>query len=173
MASAHIVGERKDQQQRRSEQSAISIVYRNEPRMNSLQRNLFALSRVLVPVIFLLNGLGVVSQAQAVRDLLSHGTPASLVPFLMLSARTLEVVAGFCFAFGIYPREAALELLVFMVPSTFVAHDFWKAAGTAAYTPQLLNFLKNTAIVGGLLFIVATPSQPTLLERSSRLNGPK
>jgi hypothetical protein len=49
--------------------------------------------------------------------------------------------------------------------------DFWQVAGTASFTPQLLNFLKNTAMVGGLLFIAATKSQPTLLPRTSRSNG--
>jgi len=139
--------------------------------MNSLERYVLVLSRVLVATIFLLNGLGIVSQAQAIKDLLDHGTPASLVPFLMLSARTLEVVAGFCLALGIYPRLAAVALVVFMVPTTFVAHSFWQVAGTAAFTPQLVNFLKNTAMVGGLLFIAATKSQPTLLPRTSRANG--
>jgi hypothetical protein len=43
-------------------------------------------------------------------------------------------------------------------------------AGTAAFTPELLNFLKNTAMMGGLLFIAATESQPTLLPRSARSN---
>jgi hypothetical protein len=32
---------------------------------------------------------------------------------------------------------------------------------------QFLNFLKNTAMVDGLLFIGATQSQPTLLPRTS------
>jgi uncharacterized membrane protein YphA (DoxX/SURF4 family) len=131
--------------------------------MNSLQRYVLAVSRAVVSIIFLLNGLGIVSQALAVKDLLNYGTPARLVPFLMLSARTLEVVAGFCLAFGIYPQVAALALVAFLVPSTFVAHDFWKVTGTAAYTAQLLNFLKNTSMVGSLLFIAATKSQPTLL----------
>jgi D-arabinose 1-dehydrogenase-like Zn-dependent alcohol dehydrogenase len=42
--------------------------------------------------------------------------------------------------------------------------------GTAAFTPELLNFLKNTAMMGGLLFIAATESQPTLLPRTARSN---
>jgi putative oxidoreductase len=141
--------------------------------MNSHQRYVLDLSRVLVAVIFLLNGLGIVSQAQAIKDLLNHGTPGSLVPILMLSARTLEVVAGLCLAFGIYPRLAAVALLVFLIPSTFVAHEFWKVVGTPIYTPQLVNFLKNTAIVGGLLFIAATKSQTTLLPRTSQSNSPE
>jgi hypothetical protein len=45
-----------------------------------------------------------------------------------------------------------------------------QVAGTAAFTPELLNFLKNTAMMGGLLFIAATESQPTLLPRTARSN---
>jgi len=33
------------------------------------------------------------------------------------------------------------------------------------------NFFKNTAMMGGLLFIAATQSQPTLLPRTARSNG--
>jgi len=36
--------------------------------MNSLQRYVLALSRVLVAIIFLLSGLGIISQAAAARD---------------------------------------------------------------------------------------------------------
>jgi len=139
--------------------------------MISLQRYALAFSRVLVAVIFLLNGLGIISQTGAARELAEHGAPANLVPILMLGARTLEVVAGFALALGIFPRLAGVALLVFLVPTTFLAHSFWQATGTAAYIPQLLNFLKNTCMAGGLLFIAATPSQPALLPRTSRSNA--
>ena len=36
--------------------------------MNSLQRYVLGLSRVLVAIIFLMNGLAIVSQAQAIKD---------------------------------------------------------------------------------------------------------
>jgi putative oxidoreductase len=117
------------------------------------------------------NGLGIISQANAAKDLIEHGAPASLVPFLMLSARTIEVVAGFSLAFGIYTRVATVALLAFLVPATLVAHAFWQAAGTAAFTPRPLNFLKNTAMTVGLLFIAATQSQATLLPYTSPSNG--
>jgi putative oxidoreductase len=136
--------------------------------MNSLQRCVLVLSRVLVAIIFLVNGLGIISQAAAARELVDRGAPAGVVPFLMLCARSLEVVAGFGLAFGIYPRLAAVALLAFLFAATLVGHAFWQVAGTASFTPQLLNFLKNTAMAGGLLFIAATKPQPTLLPRASQ-----
>ena len=136
--------------------------------MNSTQRYVLAFSRVLVAIIFLLTGLGVISQALAAKELVEHGAPASLAHFLMLSARSLEVVAGFSLAFGIYPRLAAVALLIFLVPATLLGHAFWQVAGTGSFIPQLINFLKNTAMIGGLLFIGATQSQPTLFPRTLR-----
>jgi uncharacterized membrane protein YphA (DoxX/SURF4 family) len=122
-------------------------------------------------IVFLLNGLGIINQAVAAKELLEHGAPASLVPFLMLSARTIQIVAGSSLALGIYPRVAAVAILAFLFPATLTAHAFWQASGTAAFTPQLLNFFKNTAMMGGLLFIAATRSQPTLLPRTARSNS--
>jgi hypothetical protein len=48
----------------------------------------------------------------------------------MLSARTIEVIAGFSLAIGIYPQLAAVALLAFLVPPTFAGHSFWQVAGT-------------------------------------------
>jgi putative oxidoreductase len=141
--------------------------------MNSLQRYVLVFSRVLMSIVFLLNGLGIINQAAAAKELLEHGAPAGVVPFLMLIARTIEIVAGFSLALGIYPRLSAVAILAFLFPATLTAHAFWQVSGTAAYTPQLLNFFKNTAMMGGLLFIAATRSQPTLLPRSAQSSAPE
>jgi putative oxidoreductase len=136
--------------------------------MNSLQRNAFAAARVLVALIFLANGFGIIPQAVPAKDLADHGTPAALVPLFIVAGRTVQIVAGLALLLGIYPQIAAIVLIAFMVPATLVAHDFWRAVGTPADVPQLLQFLKNTAITGGLLFIAATPNQPALFPRISR-----
>ena len=133
--------------------------------MNSVQRFVLAVSRVFMSIVFLLNGLGIINQAVAAKELIEHGAPASVAPFLMFIARTIEIVAGFSLAFGIYPRVAAVAILAFLCPATLTAHGFWQVAGTAAFTSQLLNFFKNVAMMGGLLFIAATEAQPTLLPR--------
>jgi len=71
----------------------------------------------------------------------------------MFAGRTLEIVAGFSLAFGIFPRWCAAALFAFLVPATFVSHSFWLAAGTSQFQGQLINFYKNLAIWGGLVFI--------------------
>jgi putative oxidoreductase len=136
--------------------------------MNSLQRNAFAVARVLVALVFLANGFGIIPQTAPAKDLADHGTPAALVPLLVDAGRGVEIVAGFAMLLGFYPRIAAMLLIFFLVPATLVAHEFWRAVGTPAYVSQLLQFLKNTAITGGLLFIAATQKQPMLFPRTLR-----
>jgi putative oxidoreductase len=136
--------------------------------MNSLQRNALAAARVLVALIFLANGFGIIPQGVAAKELAEHRAPAALVPLFMLAARTIQIVGGFGLVLGIYPRIAAIAVIAFLVPATLVAHQFWQAVGTPAYFALLLQFLKNTTMTGGLLFIAATPNQPTLFPRSSR-----
>ncbi len=101
--------------------------------MNSLQRYAFAAARVLVAVTFLASGFGIIPQALAAKELANCGTPASLVPLLMLVGRTIEVVGGFGLILRIYPQIAAFALIAFLVPATLVGHAFWCAAGTPAY----------------------------------------
>ncbi|MGB6686524.1 MAG: DoxX family protein [Terracidiphilus sp.] len=138
-----------------------------EASMNSLQRNALALARVLLSLVFFANGFGIIPQGVAAKELAEHGAPAALVPLLMIAARTIEIVGGFGLMLGVYPRIAAIAIIAFLIPATLVAHEFWSAVGTPAFAPQLLQFLKNTAMTGGLLLIATTPNQPALFPRTS------
>lgn len=128
--------------------------------MERSSANAAIVARILISIVFLLNGFGVVDQSIPAREMAERGAPESLVPLFMFCGRSVELVAGLALAFGVLPRLAALGLLAFLVPATFVSHSFWLAAGTPAFQPQLINFSKNLAIWGGLLFIGATTEQP-------------
>ena len=136
--------------------------------MNSIQRKALAAVRVLVALVFFANGFGIIPQGLAAKELADHGIPAALVPLLMFAARTIEIVGGFGLVLGIYPQIAAIAVVAFLVPATLLAHEFWRAVGTSAFAPQLLQFLKNTAMTGGLLLIAITPNQPALFPRPPR-----
>jgi putative oxidoreductase len=132
-----------------------------------MERNALIAARVLMSIIFLLNGLNIVSQSVAAHDMAVHGVPGSLIPIMILGAQALQLVASIGLIFGIYPRLSALALLLFLIPATLMAHAFWQVAGTSMYTVQLINFLKNVCMAGGLLYLMATETQPALLPRSN------
>ena len=136
--------------------------------MNSSERYAMIAARVLIATMFLLNGLNIIGQSLAAHELAVYGAPASLIPALILAARALQLIAGSGLILGIYPRISALALLLFLIPATIMAHSFWQSIGTPLYQVQLINFSKNLSMAGGLIFVIATRSQPVLLPHPNR-----
>jgi putative oxidoreductase len=133
--------------------------------MNSFQRYAMIAARVLVAMIFMLCALNIIGQTVAEHEMAAHGVPASLIPALIMAARALQLIGSMGLILGIYPRISAVALLLFLIPATLMAHEFWLAVGTPLYPVQLINFSKNVGMAGGLIFIIATRSQPALLPR--------
>jgi len=52
-------------------------------------------ARVLLAVIFLLNGFGIINQAIPAKEMIERGVPLGIVSFAMFAGRFLEIVAGF------------------------------------------------------------------------------
>jgi putative oxidoreductase len=125
-------------------------------------------ARILMSIIFLVNGLNIVSQSLALHDMVVHGVSVSLAHWMILGGQVLQVIASVGLVFGIYPRLAALALILFLIPATLMAHAFWQVVGTSLYTIQVINFCKNVCMAGGLAFVAATQEQPVLLPRSTR-----
>lgn len=78
------------------------------------------------------------------------GAPADPAAAVRLNALT-HVIAGSALALGIMPRVASLVLAGSLVPTTFGGHRFWELEDPAARAQQRTHFLKNAAILGGLL----------------------
>ena len=64
----------------------------------------------------------------------------------------VQVVAGALLALGIAPRLSALALAGSLVPTTFAGHSYWKLEDENARKLQRIQFHKNMAMIGGLLF---------------------
>lgn len=63
----------------------------------------------------------------------------------------VQIAGGAMLALGVLPRWAALALAGTLVPTTLAAHRFWEEEGEAR-TQQMIHFLKNAGLLGGLLF---------------------
>lgn len=79
------------------------------------------------------------------------------VPVLLVLAALVELIGGACLIIGFKTRTAAALLLLFLIPATYLFHDFWNVGG-ADKQLQTLMFLKNIAIMGGLLLLIACGS---------------
>lgn len=101
---------------------------------------------------FCLAAIFVYSGVRKFMDL--SGTAATLtkvgfpIPMLFaVGAATFEVAGALSLVAGLQTRIGACLLIIFLIPTTFIFHP----PGT-----QLIQFLKNLGILGGLFIIVAS-----------------
>ena len=117
------------------------------------------LGRTLLAAIFIFSGLEVLAKpegrakaAKPVVDDVVPVTPRDPVTAVTINA-IVHIGAGAMLAAGILPRLAALALATSMVPTTLAGHRFWELEDPAQRGQQRVHFLKNTAILGGLLVV--------------------
>jgi putative oxidoreductase len=127
---------------------------------NSLTRYGLPVSRALIVLVFLLNGFGVIDQSRAAQELVERGAPEQLAPLFVMAGRFAQVCAGLALLVGFRERWAASILFLFLIPATLIAHNFW-ASPVPQFQAQLVNFSKNLAILGGLLFVVCREGAAT------------
>jgi uncharacterized membrane protein YphA (DoxX/SURF4 family) len=63
----------------------------------------------------------------------------------------LQAVGGTMLALGKAPRLASTALIGSLVPTTYAGHRFWEEADPQTRQQQRTHFLKNLAVLGGLI----------------------
>jgi putative oxidoreductase len=82
------------------------------------------------------------------------GSGKVLVHVLLAGAVTFLLIGGLSVLLGIRARFGAVLLIVFLIPTTLIFHDFWNYDGQERML-QTINFMKNTGLGGGLLMVLA------------------
>jgi putative oxidoreductase len=116
------------------------------------QSQALLVSRLLIASLFLVAGVRkLMGVAGAAGYFTKLGFPAADV--LVWVAIAIELGGGALLVLGWQTRRVAWLLIAFTAIATFMAHRFWQF-DAAQYANQLNHFLKNAAIVGGLLYVV-------------------
>lgn len=107
----------------------------------------------LLALILLANAYGVLDQSVAVRELAAEGVPTAPARAMVAAERTLQFVAVPVLFVELLRPFAAILLRLFLIGASLAAHAFWSTPTSlpGEHDRQLANFLKNIAIVGGLL----------------------
>ncbi len=116
--------------------------------MNSLSRYAPFIGRILIAVIFLISGFGKIAEPAATQGYIAAaGLPLPMAAYLI--AVIIEAGGGLLLLVGYQTRLAAVGLAVFTLAAALgFHHDF-------ADQNQMIHFLKNLAIAGGLLQVAA------------------
>ncbi len=102
--------------------------------------------RLLIAAIFLASGLTKISAYAGTQSYMeAMGVPGSLLPLVIAT----EVVGGLAIILGWQTRLAALALAGFCLVSALLFHF------DLADQTQFILFMKNLAMAGGFLFLVA------------------
>jgi putative oxidoreductase len=121
------------------------------------------LGRILICLIFLFSAFGKITDWSKFEQMMEQKGMV-MVPLLLAGALVFELVGGLSVLLGFFGRLGAVLLIVFLVPTTLIFHNFW-AVDTAQQMAQMQNFMKNVAIMGGLFVVLALGTGEWSLDR--------
>ena len=122
--------------------------------------------RILLAILFVVSGFNKITGFEnTVGYIASKGLPLPQLGAVI--AIVVELSTGILLIIGWQARWAATVLFLFLIPTTFIFHNFWSAE--AAQRPmQTIQFMKNLCIMGGVLYIMAFGAGPFSLDNRKR-----
>jgi putative oxidoreductase len=105
------------------------------------------LARVLLGLIFVMSGISKITGFAGTQQYMaSHGIPLTAV--FLIGAILVEILGGLSIILGLWARAGAAALVLFLIPATLIFHtEFGERT-------QMIMFLKNLSIMGGLLLLM-------------------
>jgi putative oxidoreductase len=117
------------------------------------------IGRILLALMFVLAGLNKISGYSGMQGYMdSMGVPGALLPLVI----ALEVVGGLALMLGWHTRLTAFLLAGFTLLATLIFHS------NLGDQTQMLFFMKNLSIAGGLLLVVAHGAGPYSIDNRQR-----
>ena len=126
--------------------------------------------RVLLSILFIVSGFAkLFDWSTTIGHMQANGLVQGAGVLLAL-ATIVEIAGGLSIMTGTVARIGALVVFAYLIPVTLVFHDFWTFEGMERQM-QMINFLKNVALMGGLLAIVACGPGQYSVDRTLELRG--
>jgi putative oxidoreductase len=137
---------------------------RKGPDMDALNRFGPLVGRILIALIFVFSGFGKITGFEATAGYVaSKGLP--LPQLAVVVAIIVELGGGIMLVLGWKARWAAAAMFLFTAIAAIIFHNFWAASGGEAQN-QMIHFMKNISMLGGLLYIVVYGSGPLSIDGS-------
>ena len=120
---------------------------------------LFLIGRLLLGGYFIVSGINHFMKMEMLAGYSqSKGVP---MPKIAVSVTgVLLLFGGLGILLGIFIEWAILALIVFLVPVNFIMHAFWKTEDANMKMMEMVNFMKNLALLGALLMLLSIPMWP-------------
>jgi putative oxidoreductase len=129
------------------------------------------IGRVLVGLIFLVSAVHKIADPQGTQQYMTMMGMTSMTTLFYLGAVAIELAGALSLLLGYRARLGGWLLFAFLIPTTLIFHTH------LADPNQLIHFLKNLSIMGGLLYVTqygaGRYSMDTGLERASTVDAPR
>jgi putative oxidoreductase len=124
------------------------------------------LGRILISTIFILTGFSkLTGYAGTSKMLAGIGIPLASVAAAL--AILIELGGGLLLVAGWQTRCVATVMFFYLIVITLKLHNFWNAP-PAMHQDQYIHFLKNVAIMGGMLKLAADGAGAISMDRRTR-----
>ena len=120
--------------------------------------------RVLLALIFIIAGFGKITGFEGtVGYMQAYNMPMTQV--LLVIAIIIELGGGLMIAVGWKARWGAAAIFIFVLIASFIFHAFWAVPADQAQLQNIM-FMKNLAIMGGMLYIIVYGSGPLSVDKN-------
>lgn len=105
--------------------------------------------RVFLALIFIYGAIGNITDFTSTQEGMTEmGLPFPSV--LLIGNIIFQLIGAISLILGFKVQWGAIILIIFLVPTTVVFHDFWNDPD------ESIAFLKNLGLIGGLLLLINT-----------------
>ena len=112
------------------------------------------IGRVLFALLFINSGIAHLTKLEAMTGYAKYKkVPAAKLGVIVSGLMIL--VGGLYVALGIYADLGALLIALFLIPTSFLMHAFWKETDATAKQNETISFFKNLSMAGAALIIFA------------------
>jgi uncharacterized membrane protein YphA (DoxX/SURF4 family) len=118
------------------------------------------IGRVLFALLFINSGIAHLTKLEAMTGYAKYKkVPAAKLGVIVSGLMIL--IGGLYIALGIYADLGALLIALFLIPTSFLMHAFWKETDATAKQNESIAFFKNLAMAGAALIIFVLVSTGT------------
>ncbi len=115
---------------------------------------IFIIGRVLLGGYFIYSGFGHFKNHKNLTGYAKmKGVPMASVGVIITGI--LMFLGGLAVLLDVRMVLGLWMLIIFLVPTTFMMHKFWKVTDPMAKMGETINFTKNIALIGAILMLIA------------------
>src|SRR5439155_25893937 len=164
---SHATADQTDRGVQRSTTDLLGAFVGGTGRIEPLERYGMLAARILMSQIFLISGLMKIIDWSGTEDQMA-GRGMFWIPLFHVASMLVELGAGLSLLLGLKARLGALVLFLFLIPVTLTFHNFWTYTDPKEQKVNMLFFMHNIALMGGLLVLLAAGPGPISLDRRMR-----